>query len=215
MKVRLISASSGLHRMCREALLAFQDQEWDFGMVRSPEQAQAGDLIIWDVVPGLTLPEQLNFEQEKTNIFLVDRQRVIDLLEKLPLAVTSILLKPVNERLLHELLEHILSRRAGQGDQLAARLGQLRFDRDELLQTLLVSHLRLQEFDQDRMYLVAQCAHEFRAPLMAVYGYCGMLLDKRFGPLTSEQSRILERMRNSSRRLSRMTVAMSELGMGR
>jgi len=24
-------------------------------------------------VPGLTLPEQLNFEQEKTNIFLVDR----------------------------------------------------------------------------------------------------------------------------------------------
>jgi signal transduction histidine kinase len=85
----------------------------------------------------------------------------------------------------------------------------LRADRDEMLQCLL------QEYDQDRTNFLARAVHDFRAPLTATSGYCGLLLSEALGPLTDDQKEVLRRMQHSTKRLSRMASAMFELSVGR
>jgi signal transduction histidine kinase len=215
MKVRLLSRDPALHRLCRDVLLQFQGCEWDFGMVSCPDEACVADVCIWDIVPDL-LVKKLNFDQDKMNIFLLDRQHVVAFLEALPVAAMNIVLKPVNDRVLRDFIDFVVERqelRCGRVD--AERLGQLQIERDEILQSLLYSNLKLQEFDQDRMSFLANCIHDFRSPLMAVDGYCSVLLNKQPGPLNSEQGRILERMQHSARRLTRLTASMFEMTVGR
>jgi signal transduction histidine kinase len=216
MKIRLISQSQVLNRLCREVLLEFEGRTWDYGMVAGYQEARSADVLIWDVDPGVAFPEELNLETDRTNIFLVDRKDVVPFLEGHPMAALSILLKPVNERVLHDFLNHLVTRHERlRGLYAAERVGEQTTERGDMLQSLLYSNLKLQEFDQDRTNFLAQCVHEFRAPLMAVYGYCSILLNKQVGPLNSEQARILDRMRHSARRLTRLSASMFEMSMGR
>jgi signal transduction histidine kinase len=80
---------------------------------------------------------------------------------------------------------------------------------------LIEANLKLQEYDQDRNNLVARGIHDFRAPLTAVSGYCGLLLSGALGALSTEQKEVIERMQQSSKRLWRMAAAMLQLSLGR
>lgn len=91
----------------------------------------------------------------------------------------------------------------------------LRADRDELLQCLMQANLQLQEFEANRSNFLGRVLHDFHAPLTALSGYCGMLLEGKSGPLTDQQRVILSRMHRSVRRLSRMSRAMFQLSVGR
>src|SRR5664280_1608893 len=91
----------------------------------------------------------------------------------------------------------------------------LRADRDEILQCLIQTNLKLQEYDQDRTTFLARAVHDFRAPLTAISGYCGLLLGEPLGPLTESQREVLRRMQHSTKRLSRMAAAMFQLSVGR
>ena len=91
----------------------------------------------------------------------------------------------------------------------------LRADRDEILQCLIQANLRLQEYDQDRTTFLARAVHDFRAPLTALSGYCGLLLAEPLGPLTENQREVLRRMQHSTKRLCRMAAAMFQLSVGR
>ena len=73
----------------------------------------------------------------------------------------------------------------------------------------------MQEYDQDRTTFLARAVHDFRAPLTALSGYCGLLLAEPLGPLTESQSEVLRRMLHSTKRLSRMAGAMFQLSVGR
>src|SRR5260370_551327 len=113
-------------------------------------------------------------------------------------------------------LEHPVTRHEHlRGVYTPERIGQETSERGDMLQSLLYSNLKVQEFDQARTHFLAQFVHEFRAPLMAVYGYCSILLNKQVGSLNSEQARILDRMRHSARRLTRLSASMFEMSMGR
>jgi ethylene receptor len=85
---------------------------------------------------------------------------------------------------------------------------QLRRERDEMLQYLLQANLKLQEYDQDRTNFLAHSIHDIRAPLVAIQGYCSLLLDSQLGDLNPEQIKVLERMQRSIKRLSRLTSGM-------
>jgi two-component system sensor histidine kinase ResE len=87
----------------------------------------------------------------------------------------------------------------------------LRADRDEILQCLMQTNLKLQEYDQDRTNFLARAIHDFRAPLTAITGYCGLLISEDLGTVTDEQREVLERMHRSARKLSRMASAMFQL----
>jgi len=56
--------------------------------------------------------------------------------------------------------------------------------------------------------------HDFRAPLTALNGYCGLLLAGPLGPLTENQREVLQRMRNSAARMARLASGMLQLSAG-
>jgi signal transduction histidine kinase len=80
---------------------------------------------------------------------------------------------------------------------------------------VIEANLKLQEYDQDRTNFVARAIHDFRAPLTAVSGYCGLLLSGALGTLSAEQKEVIERMHQSSKRLWRMASAMMQLSAAR
>src|SRR5258708_36342625 len=86
---------------------------------------------------------------------------------------------------------------------------------NDLLDCLLHTNLKLQEYDQFRTNFLARAVHDFRTPLTSLCGYCGLLVDQRLGPLNKSQVDLLSRMQHSITRLSRLADAMFDLSVGR
>lgn len=212
MHIQLVSTDKSLYALCRETLAGFRGNDWTLNVGPTPDDSSAPDLVIWDCDSNVPLPRELNFEQERNNLFLVSRKKMAVLLERLPMAAVAILLKPVNKATLRAFLEHAVARHE---KNRATDVDSLRADRDEILQCLLHANLKLQEYDQDRTNFLARAVHDFRAPLTAVDGYCGLVLGQQLGPITEEQQEVLERMQHSIKRLSRMATAMFQLSVGR
>jgi signal transduction histidine kinase len=166
------------------------------------------EVYIWDFEPGLDIRASLDGSESRRHLFLVRRKD----LSALRLRVTQrpgvgILLKPVAWPVLEAFLEN-----AAKPDVTA---GSPNAGRNEMLQSLIQANLKLQEYDQDRTNFLARAVHDFRAPLTALSGYCGLLLAEQLGPLEPEQKEALIRMDRSAKRLSRMASAMFQLSVGR
>jgi signal transduction histidine kinase len=205
--IQLISIDSDLRKACQEVLaeLGCRNCHVSGGMEEDPDS----DLCIWDYVPEMKLPEQANWVSVR-HLFLVQRKDIGHFRQSAPYPDATIILKPVTRAALSAFLGQTLSidnRRAAAGES-------LREDRDELLQCVIEANLKLQEYDQDRTNFVARAIHDFRAPLTAVSGYCGLLLSGALGALSAEQKEVIERMHQSSRRLWRMASAMMQLSVG-
>jgi len=212
MHIQLVSTDKTLYRLCRDTLAGSRRNDWTLSVDAVPNGDASPDLFIWDCDSDVPLPHELDFEQERKNIFLVSRKKTAALLERLPMAAMAILLKPVNQATLGAFLDHAAKRH----EQHRARdVNSLRADRDEILQCLLHTNLKLQEYDQDRTNFLARAVHDFRAPLTAIDGYCGLILGQQLGPISEEQQEVLERMQHSIKRLSRMATAMFQLSVGR
>jgi len=166
------------------------------------------DIYIWDFEPDLDIPASLDLSESRRHLFLVQRTD----LSAFRLTVTQrpgvgILLKPVAWPVLEAFLEN-----AAKPEGPA---GALNAGPDEILQSLIQANLKLQEYDQDRTNFLARAVHDFRAPLTALSGYCGLLLGEQLGPLEPEQKEVLIRMNHSAKRLSRMASAMFQLSVER
>jgi signal transduction histidine kinase len=212
MHIQLVSTDKSLYKLCRETLAGFRENEWTLDKGAFPPADCSPDLFIWDCDSDVPLPKELDFDQERKNIFLVSRKKMAALVERLPMAAMAILLKPVNKAALRAFLEHAVARHERNR---SADVDSLRADRDEILQCLLHANLKLQEYDQDRTNFLARAVHDFRAPLTAIDGYCGLILGQQLGPISEEQHEVLERMQHSIKRLSRMATAMFQLSVGR
>ena len=212
MHIQLISTDKTLYQLCRETLVGFRGNDWSLNVDPVPGGDTSADLFIWDCDSDVPLPRQLDFEQEHRNIFLASRKKMTSLLERLPMAAMAILLKPVNKATLRAFLEHAAARHEIHH---SSDVNSLRTDRDEILQCLLHANLKLQEYDQDRTNFLARAVHDFRAPLTAIDGYCGLMLAQQLGPISEQQHEVLERMQHSIKRLSRMATAMFQLSVGR
>ncbi len=215
MKIRLISSDEQLSKLCHETLSAFADKEWDFKTVAPADDPPPADLYIWDFNPELPTPSRLQLHEEQRNIFLVERSQLGCLRDRFPMAAVATLLKPVNTTALQAFLEHAVARYgAHRAQQYITRTDSLRADRNELLQCLLHANLKLQEYIQDRTNFLTRAVHDFRTPLTAVDGYCGLLIGQQLGPLNARQTEVLGRMQRSIKRLSRLAAGMFQLGVG-
>jgi signal transduction histidine kinase len=208
MKVQLISIDSDLYKVCQEVLaeLGCRNCQLAGGMVEDRDS----DLCIWDYAPDMKLPGEAEWVPVR-HLFLVQRKDIGHFRQAAPYPDATIILKPVTRAALSAFLGQALSlesKRPAAGESLRA-------DRNELLQCLIEANLKLQEYDQDRTNFVARGIHDFRAPLTAVSGYCGLLLSGALGALSAEQKEVIERMQQSSRRLWRMASAMLQLSVGR
>jgi signal transduction histidine kinase len=207
MNIELISQDIELYTLCREILAEICGPRcpWTLSTVAPEHASRDADLQIWDCPPNFPIGEYTDTRASRS-LFLVSRKELANFRHARSTAEANILLKPVTRATLFAFLDLALSRDAA---------NSLRADRDEILQCLIQTNLKLQEYDQDRTNFLARAVHDFRAPLTALNGYCGLLLSQPFGALDEDQKEILRRMQNSAKRLSRMAAAMFELSVGR
>jgi signal transduction histidine kinase len=209
MYVKLVSEDRDLYKLCRESLNDIPGHAWDLSAVPGQDHDDASDLWLWDYQPAMVLPEFTSHSPSK-HLFLVSRKDLASFRSRTTVDA-HILLKPVTRATLAAFLGLAVSAH----DDRTSIARSLRADRDEILQCLIQTNLKLQEYDQDRTTFLARAVHDFRAPLTAISGYCGLLLGEPLGPLTESQREVLRRMQHSTKRLSRMAAAMFQLSVGR
>ena len=209
--VALFSEDEELAKFCSEVLAEVFGSESSL-VTRAPGQVFPGDaLCIWDFAPGETaIPLDLGPADLRKHLFLLYRKHLPALQGRLGTADLNVLLKPVTRATLRAFLIGAAPH-SQPNDRPEVWVSSLRVERDEMLQVLIQANLKLQEFDQERNNFLARSVHDFRAPLTAISGYCGLLLEEELGPLTPEQSDVLRRMQHSARRLSRLTSSMFQL----
>jgi signal transduction histidine kinase len=167
----------------------------------SPERAiPDAHLYIWDYSPELDIRSCI-LERSHAQHLLVTDHKYLD-------AVTGlqnefcILLKPVAPFTIKAFVELALD--TANVQRHAREAEELRVDRDTLLQYVLEVNIKLQQYDQQRSNFLARALHDFRAPLTSLHGYCGLLAEGKLGGVSHEQQDLLERMRRSSARLTRL-----------
>ena len=208
MNVTLISRDKELYRLCRDILTDITKQGWTLSVVEPDQAPHNADLYLWDLQPATILAESPG--GSATHLCLVSRKD-LPLQAQFGALNPSILLKPVTRATLTAFLSLAI---ASHQHRLSDRTS-LRADLDDMLQCLIQTNLKLQEYDQDRTAFLARAVHDFRAPLTALSGYCGLLLSEPLGPLTKDQREVIQRMLNSTQRLSRMAAAMFQFSVGR
>jgi signal transduction histidine kinase len=169
--------------------------------------APEADLYIWDVEPNTGIVADIDYADKWRHFFFVDRADLQRFRGAIPFQDANILLKPVTKTALLAFLmtacEQVITARRS--------VDSLRADRDAILQCFMQANLKLQEYDHDRTNFLARAIHDFRAPLTAITGYCGLLLGEDLGTLTDEQREVIDRMHRSAKKLSRMASAMFQL----
>ena len=207
MIIHLVAADEALFRECREILSNVPEVGFTSTLqkVDSEDGCCDADLHIWNFHPDLALPEGVNWNPQR-HMFLADRKDLAVLQERTGTGNGNVLLKPVGPGTLATFLVAALSTGATKS---------LRADRDEILQCLIQTNLKLQEYDHQRTAFLTRAVHDLRAPLTALSGYCGLLLSEPLGPLNENQHEVLRRMQSSAKRLSRMASAIFELSAGR
>ena len=171
------------------------------------EPLPQANVYVWDYAPGTPSAPQVSANDSAQHLVLVDSKH-LDEIGALPESA-CILLKPVSAFTLRAFLE--MAWKTWQFRQQARDAATLRLDRDALLQYVLEVNLKLQEYDQERNNFLARAIHDFRAPLTALHGYCGLLAEGKLGAVNSGQRELLERMRYSTSRLTRLAGGTLEL----
>ncbi len=213
--VQLISTDRSLHGLCR-AILSDLPYETSLTVTDRYSSESGPDICIWDYSDSAA---SLVFEERaacRKHLLLIERDQIGPVLDRLPCAPIGLLLKPITKATLATFLEEAVALcAAGARRARADRDGRSLTGRDDILQYLLQANLRLQEYDHDRTNFLARAVHDFRAPLTAVNGYCGLLLEGALGAFGPEQKEVLQRMQRSARRLTRMAASLHDLSVAR
>ena len=218
--IQIVSTDPGLHRLCREVLAELPAQNWSVVVAEQHPHGSRPDICIWDcstAPPALDLLERS--DSYRKYLFLVERNQAGAILDALPFAPVGLVLKPITSATLRTFLEEALILCGAGAGQDSAEGGACdagaHSDRDDILQFLLQANLRLQEHDHDRTNFLARATHDFRAPLTALSGYCGLMLEGVLGSFSPEQKEVLQRMQQSARRLARMASSLYDLSVAR
>jgi len=201
-------------RLCRQALATLPARRWNLLAVSPDEPVPVADLYIWDWEQQMPLPRLSGELACRPHMVAIRRDEARHILDALPFPFVTLVLKPVNPDALQAFLERAGNHCDASGAADAGGVRSLRQDRDAILDCLLETTLRLQEYDQDRMNFLARAVHDFRTPLTAVNGYCGFLLSGQLGPLSGAQQEVLARTLHSIRRLSRLATALFQWSSG-
>lgn len=204
MDIRLVSEDRDLFELCREALSEIPGRPSQLSTASFEGAGTGADLYIWDFDPKFPAPDLIHYSQS-SHLFLVDRKDLAAFPANAGSVGPMILLKPVSRATLSTFLGLAVSFQARHS---------LKADRDEIFQCLIQTNLKLQEYEQDRTNFLARATHDFRAPLTALSGYCGLLLSGAIEPVGGRQKEVLKRMQQSVRRLSRLAEAMFRLSIG-
>ena len=155
-------------------------------------------LYIWDYSPELDIRSCI-LERSHAQHLLVTDPKYLDRLTGLQNEF-CILLKPVAPFTIKAFVELALD--SANVQRHAREAEELRVDRDTLLQYVLDVNIKLQQYDQQRSNFLARALHDFRAPLTALHGYCGLLAEGKLGRVSHEQQDLLPPLRQPTSQLS-------------
>jgi signal transduction histidine kinase len=211
-EVTQTSRDKMLVEFCREFLSESFGAEWALATGTPENLNSLEDLCIWEFPPAETAstPDPEAAERGR-KWFVLHRKDLIALQAMVGTTDLNGVLKPVTRGSLLAFLGGANPPGNEPHHESIGLANALRIQRDEMLQFLIQANLKLQENDQERNNFLARSVHDFRAPLTAISGYCGLLLEEEFGPLTPEQRRVLGRMLHSATRLSRISNGMFQL----
>jgi len=210
MELILVSPEPELHQICLE-VLGELGENCNLVVAEPNSVPAGGDLYIWDFQPGHAIPDRIAGQPAWKHLVLVHRKDLGVFHQHNACADPVFLLKPVTRVTLSAFLGQALAICVGPRSSAVATM---RANSDELLQCLIQTNLKLQEYDQERTNFLARAVHDFRAPLTAISGYAGLLIAEPLGPLNEDQKEVLGRMQHSAKRLSRMASAMFQLSIG-
>src|SRR3954464_14074189 len=141
--VCLIAEDAELYRLCRESLADIPGHQWNIVVAASREEEDDGsDICLWDYQPTMAVPAYTEANPSR-HLFLVNRKDLGGFRTKVQ-SDAHILLKPVTRATLAAFLGLAVS---AQHDR-SSLSDALRADRDEILQCLIQTNLKLQEYDQ-------------------------------------------------------------------
>jgi signal transduction histidine kinase len=212
-RVCLVSQDKELVGLVRETVRAAPEVEFVLEINGLGWQPSPNSLWVWDFVPGMTrFPDGIDPNELRTHLFVLRREDLGALRGLLGVSDLNLLLKPVTHSALQAFLGGYVLASSDPSDSRGPAAPSLSGERDELLQMLMQANLKLQEFHQERNNFLARSIHDFRGPLTAISGYCELLLADELEPLTSGQRKILQRMQQGARRLTRATDSTWQLG---
>ena len=213
LSIYVISADQGLVDACRGVLDQLGLQRGELRVSGNGIVPDGMDICIWDTESVPKIPAAMVASNHATKLVIVRKALLPSVRDRLaPQGKFLFLHSPVSKLTLRVFLESAIARLE------LARSGRSAVEyssqRDVILQKLLETNWKLQEYDNERTCFLTRAVHDVRAPLMAIQGYCGLLLAGQFGAVNDDQVQILERMQRSIERLGRLAEAMMELGMG-
>lgn len=192
--------------MCREVLTELAGHDLQLFDGSPANQAGRMDFHIWDFKSNLPIPKSQSLPLSN-HLFLVYRRDLPSLFECLGRSDAFVLLKPIRRTTLTAFIGMAVSIYESRLSEVAMRHS----DHDEIVRCLVQSNLKLQEADHDHADFLARGLHDFRTPLTAILGYCGLLLNEALGPLNERQKEVVRRMDHSTKRLFRMASTMFQL----
>jgi signal transduction histidine kinase len=211
MKVVVVSKNRELYALCVEVVTELMSTE-SVLMADSALGTSANDICLWDFQPGETeLPDRIEPSRLRNSYFLLQRKHLGALRQHFGIIEVNTILKPVTRATLRAFLSDTCHRWKKEHRGEEQHVNTARAERDDILQSLIEANLKLQEYDHERTNFLARAIHDFRAPLTALGGYCGLMLGEQFGSISTEQKEVLERMLHSAKRLTRMANAMFQL----
>ena len=215
MRIVLISKDNELCSLCDVVLTELFGSSVVFSVTEPGRAPVEADIYIWDFAPDAAYPPGPALERARNHFFVVHHRHLDELRRRIPCDHPNVILKPVTRATLLACLSPACSIRQAARTTAPGALNAALTDRDEVLQCLILANFKLQEYDRDRTNFLARAVHDFRAPLTAINGYCGLLIGEQLGQLTDEQKDVLRRMQHSAKRLSRMADGMFQLSAGR
>jgi signal transduction histidine kinase len=208
--LEIVSEDSNLIALCREVAREFSLITWRIRTQPDSLEVSNADFCLWDYKPGNRIPEHACWGARC--FVLVSSRDLSNFQMDHPYAEAGIILKPVTPAIVRALFAQTA---VGSTRHLRSENDSIRSDRDDILQCLMQANLRLQQYDAERTNFIGRALHDFHAPLTALSGYCGLLLEGKCGLLNEQQKLIINRMQHSVRRLARMSRAMFQLSVGR
>jgi signal transduction histidine kinase len=215
MRLSTIGVEHQIEEQCRALLEEMAPGQYELASSLHGGELQESDFYIWDFQPE-HFSHGLRPQIVARSLFLVEPGMLDGFRRGLGALRASVVLKPARSAALRPFLEHILGSKSATGhesENVSELVGQSR-ETEELLERLLHANLRLQEYEQARTNSLARAMHDFRVPLTALNGYCGLLLGQGMGLMSPSQMDLVRRMQHSIKRLTRLAEAMLELSMG-
>ena len=211
--VCIIGSNRALVDACRVTLERLRPAGYQIQECGSSVASSNCDIYIWDCDSSTSPPAAMMAASDAIKVVIVKKSSLSGVRRKLHGADVTYLQSPVTPLSLRAVLEAAVAQLQLRCDE-SVSTKRLKLDRDRILQRLLETNLKLREHDQDRTNFLTRSIHDIRVPLMAIQGYCGLLLAGQLGAIDPEQTRILERMQRSLSRLSWLAAAMMDLDAG-